>query len=101
MARRLAAQHGLRVYGTDEVMADHGERIAPNDKPSTTAFVSMDMDERWVNRSPEAMLETLHWFQGEGLGLIIEDLLGLPVIEVRTDLSEDDVAGRVADKFDL
>lgn len=39
---------------------------------------AMDMDERWVNRSPEAMLETFHWFRGEGFGLIIEDLLRLP-----------------------
>ena len=38
----------------------------------------MDMDERWVNRSPETMLETFHWFRGEGFGLIVEDLLRLP-----------------------
>src|SRR5581483_5899534 len=37
----------------------------------------MDMDERWVSRSPQAMLETFHWFRGEGFGLIAEDLLGL------------------------
>ena len=39
--------------------------------------MAMDMDERWVNRSPETMLETFHWFQGEGFNLIIEDLLDL------------------------
>jgi len=38
----------------------------------------MDMDERWVSRSPEIMLETFHWFRGEGFGLIVEDLLRLP-----------------------
>ena len=38
----------------------------------------MDMDERWVNRSPKTMLETFHWFQGEAYNLIIEDLLRLP-----------------------
>ena len=38
----------------------------------------MDMDERWVNRSPETMLETFHWFRGEGFDLIVEDLLRLP-----------------------
>ncbi len=27
----------------------------------------MDMDERWVNRSPGTMLETFHWFPGRGL----------------------------------
>ena len=38
----------------------------------------MDMDERWVNRSPETMLETFHWFRGEGFGQIVADLLRLP-----------------------
>jgi hypothetical protein len=40
--------------------------------------MTMDMDERWVNRSPEAMLETFHWFRGEGFSMIIEDILRLP-----------------------
>ena len=38
----------------------------------------MDMDQRWVNRSPETMLETFHWFQGEGFDFIVDDLLRLP-----------------------
>ena len=38
----------------------------------------MDMDERWVNRSPQTMLETFHWFRGEGFDLIVEDVLRLP-----------------------
>lgn len=38
----------------------------------------MNMDERWVNRSPQTMLETFHWFRGEAFGLIVEDLLRLP-----------------------
>jgi hypothetical protein len=41
-------------------------------------FIAMDMDERWVKRSPETMLETFHWFRGEGFNLIVDDLLGLP-----------------------
>lgn len=40
--------------------------------------MDMDFDERWVNRSPQMMLETFHWFQGEGFNLIVEDLLQLP-----------------------
>jgi len=39
--------------------------------------MEMDMDERWVSRSPETMLETFHWFRGEGFDLIVEDLLVL------------------------
>lgn len=78
IARRLAAQHGLRVYSTDEVMAEHARRCSPEDCPLLHKFMEMDMDERWVSRSPKTMLETFHWFQGEGFNLIIEDLLSLP-----------------------
>src|SRR5919108_5332316 len=78
IARRIAAQHGLRVYATDEVMADHARRSSHEDCPLLHRFMAMDMDERWVNRPPKTMLETFHWFQGEGFNLIIEDLLCLP-----------------------
>ena len=75
IAGRVAARHGLRVYATDDVMADHGRRCVPAEGPFLTEFAAMDMDERWVNRSPETMLETFHWFRGEGFGPIVEDLL--------------------------
>ena len=38
----------------------------------------MDQDERWLNRSPETMLDTFHWYRGEGFSPIVEDLLALP-----------------------
>jgi len=78
IARRLAARFGLRLYATDDAMADHGRRIRREDSPFLSAFVAMDMDERWVNRSPEVMLETFHWFRGEGFDLIVDDLIRLP-----------------------
>jgi 2-phosphoglycerate kinase len=78
IARRLADRHGLRLYPTDDAMADHARRGLPSDVPFLREFAAMDMDERWVSRSPETMLETFHWFRGEGFGLIVEDLLGLP-----------------------
>jgi hypothetical protein len=78
IARRIAARHGLRLYATDDVMADHSRRTTPGDSPYLTAFKAMDMDARWLNRSPETMLDTFHWFRGEGFGLIVEDLLRLP-----------------------
>lgn len=77
IARRIAAQHGLPVYSTDEVMPDHASRSTPEDAPYLSRFKTMDMDERWVHRSPEIMLETFPWFRGEGFGLIVEDLLCL------------------------
>ena len=78
IARRLAARHGLRLYATDAVMADHGRRSSPVDSPFMARFAAMDMDERWVSRSPQTMLETFGWFRGEGFGLIVEDLLRRP-----------------------
>ena len=59
-------------------MPDHARRSTPADSPFLAGFAAMDMDERWVSRSPETMLETFHWFRGEGFGLIIDDLLRLP-----------------------
>jgi 2-phosphoglycerate kinase len=78
VARRIAARHGLRRHATDDMMSDHAKRSTPDDSPFISEFVAMDMDERWVNRSPETMLETFHWFRGEGFGLIVDDLLRLP-----------------------
>lgn len=78
IARRIAAQQGLHVYSTDDMMAEHARRSSPDDCPLLHSFMAMDMDERWVNRSPQTMLDTFHWFRGEGFNLIIEDLLRLP-----------------------
>ncbi|KOV92041.1 hypothetical protein ADL02_12340 [Streptomyces sp. NRRL WC-3723] len=78
IARRLADRYGWRLYATDDVMPDHARRTTPEEAPHLHKFIAMDMDERWVSRTPEVMLETFHWFQGEGFGLIVEDLLRLP-----------------------
>src|SRR5262245_8695628 len=77
VARLLAARHALRVYSTDDAMADHAARC--KDCPALHRFAAMDMDERWVRRTPEIMFETFHWFRGEGFGLIVEDLLASAV----------------------
>jgi hypothetical protein len=78
IARRLADRHGWRLYATDDVMGEHARRTTPDEAPLLHEFMALDMDERWVNRSPETMLETFHWFRGEGFGLIVEDLLRMP-----------------------
>ncbi len=78
IARRIAEERGLQLFVTDDVMPDHARRSAPDSSPFLQAFIAMDMDERWVNRSPQSMLDTFHWFHGEGFDLIIEDLLRLP-----------------------
>ncbi|HEV3157292.1 MAG TPA: hypothetical protein VGZ00_08095 [Candidatus Baltobacteraceae bacterium] len=78
IARQLADKHGLRLYSTDDAMTDHAARCSAEDSPFLTTFKAMTMDERWVDRSPQTMLETFHWFRGEGFGLIVDDLLKLP-----------------------
>ena len=79
IAHRIAAEQGLSVYATDDLMADHARRSSPEDCPLLHKFMDMDMNERWLNRSPKTMLETFHWFQGEGFDFIIQDLLRLPL----------------------
>ncbi|MFI7039794.1 shikimate kinase [Microbispora rosea] len=78
IARRLADRYGMRLYDTDAVMPDHARRMPVEQAPYLGKFAAMDMDERWVARSPREMLDTFHWFHGEGFKLIVEDLLALP-----------------------
>lgn len=78
IARLIAAERGLRVSATDDAMADHARRSTSESSPLLHAFMAMGLDERWVHRPPRTMLETFHWFQGEGFPMIIEDLLRLP-----------------------
>ena len=78
IARRIAAEHDLHLYSTDDVMAEHSRRSTSEDCPFLQKFMAMDMDERWLNRSPITMLETFHWFRGEGFNMVVDDLLRLP-----------------------
>jgi hypothetical protein len=78
IARRLAAAHGLHLYRCDDTIAAHASRLTPARAPLLHAFLAMDMDERWVNRSPDVMFQTFPWFAGEGFDLILDDLLALP-----------------------
>jgi hypothetical protein len=78
IAKRLASKYNLRLYSTDETTREHGLRTPPEERPLSCAFSEMDMDERWVNRSPEIMLNTFHFFQGECFDRIVEDLLEFP-----------------------
>jgi hypothetical protein len=127
ISRRIAARHGLSRYATDDVMADHGSRCSAEDTPFLSQFAAMDMDQRWVNRPPDIMLETFHWYRGtlweiagktsnperalrnllERDRMFTECLraeasgLGLPLIEVDTAMTEDDLYGRVTEALAL
>lgn len=78
VARRLAAEHDLRLYSTDKAMRPHAARLSAEEAPLLAAFAAMDLDERWALRSPREMLETFHWFAGEGFELILDDVRALP-----------------------
>jgi predicted amino acid dehydrogenase len=78
IARRIADGYGMHLYDTDAVMPDHARRMPAEEAPYLRDFAAMDMDERWVARSPREMLDTFHWYRGEGFALIVEDLLALP-----------------------
>ena len=75
VARELARRCGVDVYDTDAAMADHARRLDPERAPLLQRFLAMSMDERWVLRDPAEMLETFHWFAGEGFDLVVADLL--------------------------
>jgi 2-phosphoglycerate kinase len=78
IAARLGKAYGLRVFSTDDVMAEHARCTTPLESPALAVFADMSMDERWVHRSPQLMLETFHWFRGEAFHLIVQDLERLP-----------------------
>ena len=78
VARQFAEERGMRLYSTDDAMSGHAARLNATEAPLLAEFQAMDMDQRWCQRSPEQMLETFHWFWGEGFQLIVEDLLRLP-----------------------
>ncbi len=59
-------------------MGDHARRSTPEDAPYLQQFLAMDMDQRWVHRSPQVMLEEFHWYRGEAFDLMVEDLVALP-----------------------
>jgi hypothetical protein len=77
VARRLADQFGLQLYQAEQ-FPSYAARTSPDEAPLLHAFISMEMDDRWVTRSPRLMFETFHGFHGEGFHLMIEDLLALP-----------------------
>jgi shikimate kinase len=88
VARRLAQCYGLHLYDTDAMMSAHGRRVTAGEAPYLHRFIAMSQDERWANRTPAEMLDTFHWFRGEGFSLIADDLRALP-------------AGTVAEGFRL
>jgi len=78
ITRRIAELCECKIYSTDKAMVDHSSRCIPAECPNLATFSTMSMDERWADRDPETMLDTFHWFNGEGFNFIIEDLRNGP-----------------------
>lgn len=78
IARRIADEFGMALYDTDTSMAAHAEEASVADAPLIDRFKRMSMDERWLLRSPEEMLASFHWFNGEAFDLILRDLRAYP-----------------------
>ncbi|MEO1058994.1 MAG: hypothetical protein AAFY28_18965 [Actinomycetota bacterium] len=56
-------------------MPDHVRRLDQQRAPQLHRFLAMTMDQRWVERSTLEMLESFHWFAGEGFDLVVDDLV--------------------------
>jgi 2-phosphoglycerate kinase len=77
IARRLAGERGARIFDTDEAMSGHASRLDEDSAPRLHRFLEMTMDERWLSQQPAEMLESFHWFAGEGFDLIVDDVTDL------------------------
>lgn len=76
IARRLAETYRLQLYSTEQFSL-LAQRTTPAGAPLLHDFMSMNMDERWLTRSPQEMFETFHAFHGEGFALLLEEMLAL------------------------
>lgn len=81
IAQRLIDDHGLRVYGADAAIPAHAADPGP-DSPLLARFLAMTMDERWLGRDPQSMLEHFPWFAGERFDRIERDLRDAPTTPV-------------------
>lgn len=82
VAAELARRYDVDVCSTDDSMAEHAARLDADAAPLLHRFLAMSLDERWVLRAPQEMLETFHWFAGEGFDLVVQDLLARPADRV-------------------
>jgi hypothetical protein len=77
VARRLAAEHGLRLYACDDAFEDHRRRARPERHPGFCDIMDLsgpELCELPVDRQVEALLA----FYRDQMEMIVEDLLDLP-----------------------
>ena len=73
-AAMLAEKHDLPVYHGDKHWREHWSHIIPQKQPAMCKWDAMTMDERWVNRSVEDLLQHTLEITRERLPFIFADL---------------------------
>ena len=101
VARRLALAHTLALFECDRRDAAEHERIA-RAAPSYRAFLEMDVEARWVNTTPEWLLQNTLASFADRFPLILESVRALerrgrPVLAEGWDLTPDLVAPHLDD----
>ncbi|MHC5033796.1 MAG: hypothetical protein ACYTFZ_02005 [Planctomycetota bacterium] len=73
----IAERYGLQLYNYDRRDAPQIERLAQT-LPRYRAFLSASLDERWVDRDPEDLVQWHMQSQRDRFPLVMEELLDLP-----------------------
>ncbi len=83
IARKLSEKYSLQHYDYDyQDSRSHSERTRPDLHPNRSRFLAMSLDERWVLRSPQEMVESALRGRDERFGMVLEDLLAMPTDRV-------------------
>lgn len=80
VATALVARHGLQLYHFDDSSPRHTPLARPDRHPELAAFIAMNMDERWLRRSPDEMARNAIAGWTERFEFVLDDLLALPAL---------------------
>jgi hypothetical protein len=78
IADALARRYGLGVYHFDRQETDHFQRRIAAGDAEASAFLSMSMDERWLDDTPAEMASTTIASWTRRFPLVVDDLLAMP-----------------------
>lgn len=78
IANALAAKYHGNAYHFDRTENDHIARSNEATNPDLMAFLAMDMDERWLTRSPGSMARNAIASWQARFPLVLEDVRALP-----------------------
>lgn len=78
VAKWLTAHYSLQLYHYDKHEKQHEALSHPARHPAIAAYASLDMDERWVSRSVEQMVQGTEAVWTERFEFVLDDFLALP-----------------------